>query len=117
MKGGVSTVMKILEKSTLWENYKCYWLETQINSKNKLLKILYLIRGFTKGLFIIPRYQIVHFQTTPGTSMIILLPIFIYALLCRKRLLYNYIWEIKLKNMSKIGLSNFGHHIQTLSSS
>lgn len=87
MKGGVSTVIKTLEKSHLWKKRKCYWLETQINSSSKLLKTFYFIRGFIKGLFIIPQYHIVHFQTAPGSSMITLLPIFIYTLLCKKKII------------------------------
>ena len=87
MKGGVSTVMKNLEKSTLWGKRECYWLETQINSANKWLKVLSLLRGFIKGIFMIPRYQIVHFQTAPGNSMKTLFPIFIFSMLCRKKII------------------------------
>lgn len=28
MRGGVSTVIKTIEKSSIWEKYNCNWLET-----------------------------------------------------------------------------------------
>lgn len=74
MKGGVSSVMKILETSSLWGKYHCKWIETQINSPNKFHKILYLFQGIIKGIFIIPQFNIVHFQTTPGKGMKTLFP-------------------------------------------
>lgn len=87
MKGGVSTVMKTLEKSSFWKEYHCKWIETQINSSNKFYKILYLLNGIIKGLFIIPQYHIIHFQTTPGKGMITLSPLFLYTLLWRKKII------------------------------
>lgn len=87
MKGGISTVIKTLEKSPLWKKYNCYWLETQINSNNILVKILYLLKGFAKGLFIIPQYRIIHFHTATGASMKTLLPFFLYTLLFRKKII------------------------------
>lgn len=87
MKGGVSTVMKTLEESPLWEKYHCSWIETQINSSSKLYKILYLLKGLTKGIFTIPKYNIIHFQTTPGKGMVTLFPFFLYTLLWRKKIL------------------------------
>lgn len=87
MKGGVSSVMKILETSPLWEKYHCKWIETQINSPNKFHKILYLFQGIIKGIFLIPQFKIVHFQTTPGKGMKTLFPLFLYTLLWRKKII------------------------------
>lgn len=87
MKGGVSTVMKTLEKSSFWDKFQCKWIETQINSSNKINKAFYLFKGLLKGLVIIPQYHIIHFQTTPGKGMMTLFPIFIYALLWRKKII------------------------------
>lgn len=39
MRGGVSTVIKTIEKSSIWEKYNCNWLETQINA-TKIIKVL-----------------------------------------------------------------------------
>ena len=87
MKGGVSTVIKTLEKTSIWKKYHCEWIETQINSSSKFYKILYLLKGIIKGAFIIPQYDIIHFQTTPGKGMITLFPHFFYTLLWRKKII------------------------------
>lgn len=87
MKGGVSTVMKTLEHSSLWQRFSCNWVETQINSSNKIYKILYLLKGCIKGIFTIPKYDIIHFQTTPGKGMKTLFPLFLYTLLWRKKII------------------------------
>ena len=36
--GGVSTVLKLLKTSFLWNKYNCYWLGTQIQG-NKFIKL------------------------------------------------------------------------------
>lgn len=84
MKGGVSTVIKTMENTSLWEKYDCRWVQCQINS-NKLLKVAYLIRGFLYCLFVMPRYDIVHFMTTPGSGMVVQFPFFVYSLLLQKK--------------------------------
>lgn len=84
MKGGVSTVVKTMEKSYLWKKYSCRWIECQINS-NMIVKVLYLLRGFLLSLFVMPRYNIVHFMTTPGSGMVVQLPIFLYSVLLGKK--------------------------------
>lgn len=86
MKGGVSSVMKNIEQSNLWEDWNCYWLETQING-NVLLKLIYFFRGLIYGLFIIPRYSIIHFQTAPGRSLIVNMTLMIYASLWRRKII------------------------------
>lgn len=84
MKGGVSTVIKTMETSSLWDKYSYRWIECQVNS-NKVAKILYLLRGFLISLFVMPKYDIVHFMTTPGSGMVVQLPMFLYSLLLRKK--------------------------------
>lgn len=60
MRGGVSTVIKTIEKSSIWEKYNCNWLETQINA-TKIIKFWYLIKGYLKGVYMIPQYNIISF--------------------------------------------------------
>lgn len=84
MKGGVSTVIKSMEQSPIWEKYHCYWLQCQIN-KGIVWKILYLIRGVVQAVFIMPFFDIIHFHTTPGNGMRVILPFFLYARLWRKK--------------------------------
>lgn len=68
MRGGVSTVIKTIEKSSIWEKYNCNWLETQINA-TKIIKFWYLIKGYLKGVYMIPQYNIIHFQTEPQKEL------------------------------------------------
>lgn len=88
MKGGVSTVIKTMENSYLWHKYQCRWLECQINA-SKWMKVLYLLRGMFLALFVVPRYQIIHFHTTPGKSIRVQLGIFVYALMWRKHIILH----------------------------
>ena len=85
MKGGVSTVMKTLEKSAFWQQYNCDWIETQVNSRSKLVKVLYLLKGILRSIYVLPRYDVIHFQTTPGPGMMTLFPIFLYTQLWRRK--------------------------------
>ena len=72
MKGGVSTVIKSMEANPIWDKYKCYWLQCQIN-KGMAWKVLYLAMGLLNSLFRVPMYDIVHFHTTPGPGMKVVL--------------------------------------------
>lgn len=86
MKGGISTVMKTIESSWIWDKYHCYWLETQVNS-NKFVKLLYIVLAWVKALYIIPQYDVVYFQTLPGIAMRLLFPIHLYAQMWEKRII------------------------------
>lgn len=82
--GGITSVLKRYEKMEIWEKYHCAWLETQIN-KGIALKLWYIIKAYIAMLFIVPRYDIIHFHTVPGRSMLVQLPIFLYSKLWRKK--------------------------------
>ena len=82
--GGITSVLKRYEKMDIWEKYHCAWLETQIN-KGILLKLWYMIKAYITMLFIVPRYDIIHFHTVPGRSITIQMPVFLYSLLWRKK--------------------------------
>ena len=88
MKGGVSTVIKSMEANPIWEKYNCYWLQCQIN-KGMVWKVLYLAMGLFNSLFRVPLYDIVHFHTTPGPGMKVVLPIILYTLLWRKKIVLH----------------------------
>jgi len=88
MKGGVSTVIKTMETSYLWDKYGCRWLECQINA-SVVMKVLYLLRGMFLALFLVPQYKIIHFHTTPGNSIRVQLLIFLYARLWRRRIILH----------------------------
>lgn len=84
MKGGVSSVIKTLEHTPLWNDYHCKWVECQINSYI-FMKLAYLILGTIKGLFLLPFYHIVHFHTGLGNSMWVQMPLYLWAIVWRKK--------------------------------
>lgn len=85
MKGGVSTVIKAMEAHSIWEKWHCYWLQCQVN-KSIAWKLMYLCMGLVNAFFRVPFYDIVHFHTTPGTGMKVVLPIYLYAMLWGKKI-------------------------------
>lgn len=88
MRGGVSTVIKSIESSYLWDKYHCDWLECQINDRIPV-KVWYLLKGLVKGLWAIPKHQIIHFHTATGNSLKVQLPFFLYARFLRKKIIVH----------------------------
>ena len=86
--GGVSSVIKLMKKMPVWQEYNCYWLGTQIQSR-KWTKLRYALAAYLKALVIIWRYDIVHFHTVPNVSMKIQLPVFLLALLGKKKIILH----------------------------
>lgn len=86
--GGVSTVLKTLKRSTIWDKYQCYWLETQIQS-NKFVKLVYAIKSYIIAFFTIYKFDIVHFHTVPDISLIVQFPVFLLALLWKKKIILH----------------------------
>lgn len=106
MKGGVSTVIKAVERTALWEKFQCYWLECQINA-SVVQKLIYLFRGIIKGLWKIPQYDIAHFHTTPGNGMRVQLPLILYALAWKKKLILHLHVGNQLKKYSNDRIFRF----------
>ena len=86
--GGVASAIRLMKKMPVWHNYHCYWLGTQIQA-GKWTKLRYALTAYLKALFIIWRYDIVHFHTVPNLSMKIQLPVFLLALLGRKKIILH----------------------------
>lgn len=86
--GGVTTVIRLIKKMPVWEKYSCHWLGTQIQADAKT-KALYAIRAYLWALVNIWRYDIVHFHTVPNVSMKIQLPVFLLALMGRKKIIVH----------------------------
>lgn len=82
--GGISSVLKRYEKMDIWSEHHCKWLETQVN-KGIALKLWYMIKAYITMLFIVPRYDIIHFHTVPGRSITMQMPVFLYSLLWKKK--------------------------------
>lgn len=86
--GGVSTVIRTLKNSPLWKEYNCYWLGTQIQ-KNKFIKLYYAIKSYIIAFGTIWRYDIIHFHTVPNISLVIQLPVFLLAILWKKKIILH----------------------------
>ena len=82
--GGITSVLKRYERMEIWSKYHCAWLETQVN-KGIALKLWYMIKAYITMLFIVPRYDIIHFHTVPGRSITMQMPVFLYSILWKKK--------------------------------
>ena len=102
--GGVSSAIKLMKKMHAWDEYNCYWLGTQIQ-RNYLWKAWYAIKANILALFIIWKYDIVHFHTVPDKiCLIIQMPIFVLALLGRKKIIMHVHMGNQLRNHTDNGL-------------
>ena len=86
-KGGITTVLKIWERMPFWKEYHCKWVETQINAS--IWRKLYYISSYLICAFILPFYNIVHFHSAPGMSSLVQMPIFIWAMVWRKKIIMH----------------------------
>lgn len=87
--GGVSSVIKLMKTMPFWKKYQCGWLGTQIQ-RGYIVKLWYALKAYLKALFVIWRYDIIHFHTVPDKiCLIIQLPIFLLALLGRKKIIMH----------------------------
>lgn len=82
--GGITSVLRRYEKMDVWKKYHCGWIETQVN-KGLTLKLWYMVKAYITMLFMVPKYDIIHFHTVPGRSVTIQMPVFWYSLLWRKK--------------------------------
>lgn len=85
-KGGVSSVLKIMKKMPCWQQHACYWLGTQIQGE-KPLKLYYAIKAYLIAFFTIWKYNIVHFHTVPDISLLVQFPVFLLAVLWKKKII------------------------------
>ena len=87
--GGVASVIRLMKKMPVWEKYRCCWLGTQIQ-RNYAWKLWYAVKANVKAVFIIWRYDIIHFHAVPDINgMIIQLPVFLLALVGRKKVVIH----------------------------
>lgn len=108
--GGITSVLKRYERMEIWSKYHCAWLETQVN-KSIALKLWYMIKAYITMLFIVPRYDIIHFHTVPGNSLIVQMPVFLYSKLWRKKTIVhlhvgNQLYEYRDNKIMNFVLNN-----------
>ena len=97
-RGGVAEVIRMMKKMPVWEQYHCYWLGTQIQ-RNYAWKLWYAVKANVMALFIIWRYDIIHFHSVPDKiDLVIKIPIFLLALLGRKKIIMHIHMGNQLKN-------------------
>jgi glycosyltransferase involved in cell wall biosynthesis len=66
-RGGITSVIREYESSTLWKAYGCRWLVTHID-KSFLWKIFYFLKSFLISLFVVPFYSIIHIHFSEPPS-------------------------------------------------
>lgn len=87
--GGVASVLRLMKQMPFWQKYHCGWLGTQIQ-RSYGVKLWYALKAYAKALFTIWKYDIVHFHTVPDRiCLIIQLPVFLLALLGRKKIIMH----------------------------
>lgn len=87
-KGGVTSAIKLLKESSIWDKYQCYWLGTQIQG-SKWLKLYYCIKAYIYGLCLVWKYNIIHFHAVPDISLLVQFPIYFLALIGRKKIILH----------------------------
>ena len=96
--GGVASVIRLMKKMPVWEEYQCYWLGTQIQ-RSYAWKIWYALKAYFVASFIIWRYDIVHFHTVPDKICLILqMPLFLLSLLGKKKIIMHVHMGNQLRN-------------------
>lgn len=87
-KGGITSVLKIYNKMSFWENWNCYWLETH-SDKNAINKILVFFKAFLLFIFLINKFTIVHAHVSWKISAIRKLPFLIISKIFRKKIILH----------------------------
>lgn len=84
--GGITSVIKLIKKMPVWEEYSCYWLEAQIQG-TYIKKCRYALKAAIKSPFIMWKYDIIHFHMVPGISLYVQLPTLLVAKFYRKKII------------------------------
>lgn len=102
--GGVSSVIKLMKKMPMWDDYSCYWLGTQIQ-RNYLWKLWFAVKAAVIAPFIIWRYDIVHFHTVPDKiCLIVQMPELLCAKLYGKKVVMHIHMGNQLNDHTENGL-------------
>jgi len=103
-RGGISSVIKLIKKMPVWDEYSCYWLGTQIQ-RNYLWKLWYALKSNFMAFFIIWKYDIIHFHTVPDKiCLIIQMPTFLLSVMTKKKIVFHIHMGNQLENETGNGL-------------
>lgn len=67
-RGGITSLLKLVRRSELWDKYSCFWLSTHRDS-SAIVKIAYFVRAFILFHVLLPFYDIVHINFSFGFSI------------------------------------------------
>lgn len=88
-RGGITAVIKAHEAGSQWSRFHCKWIPTHVD-KSMLSKLMYLVRGLTEYLFLLPSADIVHIHTSEPPSAIRKLLFFFPAKWLKKKVVVHF---------------------------
>lgn len=105
-RGGIATVVNAISKTSVWETYKCCWIETHVD-KTIIHKIVKLISSLMRFFILLPWYDIVHIHLSTTVSANRKYIFYKLAHLYRKRIVVHlhcgsqlsHIWNYKYEEM------------------
>lgn len=83
-RGGITAVLRLYEKSSMWQQYHCRWIGTHRDG-GKLRKICYFIKALALYVVLLPCYDIVHIHFSLPVSAKRKYPFFRLAKLLGKK--------------------------------
>jgi len=88
-RGGITSVVKAHETGEQWKKYHCKWIETH-QDKNFVIKFIYFLQAFTKFVFIVHQYKLVHIHTSEPPSALRKTPFLFIAKLFKKKVIVHF---------------------------
>lgn len=87
-RGGITAVLRLYEKSSMWQQYHCRWIGTHRDG-GKLRKIYYFIKALALYVVLLPCYDIVHLHFSLPVSARRKYPFFRVAKLFGKKIVIH----------------------------
>ncbi|MCA0230357.1 MAG: glycosyltransferase family 4 protein [Bacteroidetes bacterium] len=88
-RGGITSVVKAHETGVQWKKYHCMWIETH-QDKSFVIKFIYFLQAFTKFVFIVHQYKLVHIHTSEPPSALRKIPFLFIAKLFKKKVIVHF---------------------------
>lgn len=100
-RGGITSVVRAYENSSLWNEFHCKWIETHRDG-GTFTKFAYLLRGFLQFLWNVPFYDVVHIHTSePPSAMRKVLFMAVSKLLGKKVIVHFHSFSVDTTIKSK----------------
>ena len=88
-RGGVTSVVKAHEQGRQWKKFHCRWLETH-QDEGLLMKVLMAISAFTRYIFLMPFYDLIHIHASEPPSALRKTPFMWWAKMWRKKTIVHF---------------------------